>query len=207
MCVDSVVMVAQLQPGDYFGELAIVDPTASWRAATVIAAGAVELLRLSQAAVHSVLSSEKCMEVLEVAKRLYSHKNSLRSSPLVLGAVGALWNLMVAASRELAETRAGAAGRWELMRLGAEEMVTREGYTEIHLRISKVLNAAFKLETAKAIASKDWVEDITAFSGDSSVDVWLEEVSVSLSLGVFVSVCLCLSVSMAVVSCVTYRLT
>lgn len=188
--VDGVGMVMQLQPKDYFGELAIVDAPASWRAATVKTTGPTELLRLSQAAVHSLLSSEKCKEVLQLSKRTYSKLQRLRASPMVLDVIGALWNLMVSASRELAEAKAGAAGRWELMRQrdAEKDIVTREGYTEIHLRISKVLKAAFDLEAAKEIASKDWAEDITAFSGDSAVNIWLEEVKKKLRAATTTSV-------------------
>ena len=39
-----------------------------------------------------------------------------------------------------------------------------------------VLKMMNSVEMAKEIASKDWAEDITAFSGDSSVNIWLEQV-------------------------------
>ena len=66
----------------------------------------------------------------------------------MLDVIRALWRLMVAASRDYAaEVMSGAVGRWEKMRQETqeEEVVTREGYTEMHLRISKVLRAAFDL--------------------------------------------------------------
>ena len=54
--------------------------------------------------------------------------------------------------------------------------VNREGYRNFHLRVSKSLEARFDMATAEAVANKDWAEDITAFSGDSTDLVWLEEV-------------------------------
>jgi hypothetical protein len=59
---------------------------------------------------------------------------------------------------------------------GRLNAVNREGYRELHLRVSKALSVTFDLEGAQAIANKDWAEDITAFSGDSKDLVWLEEV-------------------------------
>lgn len=53
--IEGVGAVAQLQPKDYFGELAIIDAPASWRMATVKTTGFTTLLRLSQGSVHGFL--------------------------------------------------------------------------------------------------------------------------------------------------------
>ena len=50
----------------------------------------------------------------------------------------------------------------------------------MHLRISKVLVFGFSLETATDMATNDWAEDITAYSGDSKIDIWLEELKKKL---------------------------
>ena len=50
----------------------------------------------------------------------------------------------------------------------------------MHLRISKSLDSTFDFETAENVANTDWAEDITAFSGDSGVTIWLEEVKKKL---------------------------
>jgi len=181
--IEGIGVVATLKPKDYFGELAIVDAPASWRAATVKTTGPTSLLRLSQGSVHGFLGGEKCRTLLVVDEQKYDQQKKLRASPLVLDVIRTLWLLMVNASRDYAEERmSGAAGRWEKMRQETqeEEVVTREGYTEMHLRISKVLRAAFNILQAKEIASKDWAEDITAFSGDSAVNIWLEELKKKL---------------------------
>jgi Ca2+-binding EF-hand superfamily protein len=81
-----------------------------------------------------------------------------------------------------AETRAGVRLYWDLMvmesvRFGGNGCdVNREGYRNFHLRVSKSLEARFDMATAEAVANKDWAEDITAFSGDSTDLIWLEEV-------------------------------
>ena len=49
-------------------------------------------------------------------------------------------------------------------------------YSPVHLRISKSLAVNFDFQTASNVANTDWAEDITAFSGDSGVTIWLEEV-------------------------------
>ena len=54
--------------------------------------------------------------------------------------------------------------------------MTREGYIQMHLRTSKALSASFNLNNAEDMANGDWAEDITAFSGDTSTSIWLEEV-------------------------------
>eukprot|EP01052_Picozoa_sp_SAG31_P039963 SAG31_NODE_5670_length_2392_cov_1.739206_1_plen_158_part_00 len=57
-----------------------------------------------------------------------------------------------------------------------DSTVTRSGYVAMHMRVSKALDAAFDVEKADHVANADWAEDITAFSGDSSASIWLEEV-------------------------------
>ena len=72
-------------------------------------------------------------------------------------------------------------GRWQrLKRATIGGAVTREGYISMHLRISKVLVFGFSLETATDMATNDWAEDITAYSGDSKIDIWLEELKKKL---------------------------
>ena len=79
-------------------------------------------------------------------------------------------------------TRAGVHMYWELMVMesvrhgGNGVQVNREGYRNFHLRVSKSLEVMFDMHTAEAVANKDWAEDITAFSGDSTDLIWLEEV-------------------------------
>ena len=190
--IKGVGMVKELLVGDCFGELAIVDAPASYRSATVTTMGPTELLKLSQSSVHRLLSSEKCKEALAVDAGVYDQRAKLRSSKLVDHEVRRLWDVMVSESMRLEAgtlahrkeaKREGVAGRWRRLRQASRlslQKVTRPGYTEMHLRISKFLRASFGLEMAISIAQTDWAEDITAYSGDSVVDIWLEELKKKL---------------------------
>ena len=186
------ITISELVVGDCFGELAIVDAPASYRSATVTTMGPTELLKLSQSSVHRLLSSEKCKEALAVDAGVYDQRAKLRSSKLVDHEVRRLWDVMVSESMRLEAgtlahrkeaKREGGAGRWRRLRNATRlslQKVTRPGYTEMHLRISKFLRASFGLEMAISIAQTDWAEDITAYSGDSVVDIWLEELKKKL---------------------------
>ena len=199
--VKGIGLVNQLQEGDYFGEVAIVDAPASYRTATVKATLPTTCLRISQGNVHRTLTAEKCKDVLQYEKHRYDARAALKKSPLIDAAVGKLWTLMVFESARLdaANPRLAAAQHdnptdaagfgkkgpsvWNRARKATvkkEQNVTREGYTQMHLRISKVLNQSTDLDSAMAIAGIDWAEDITAYSGDSKVDIWLEEVKKKL---------------------------
>ena len=145
-------------------------------------------LRLSQANVHRLLKSEKCAEALSYNRGAYDERAALRASPKINAAIDKLWTLMVFESARLGvnvvmQQKQGAKGRWRRARaatMRAYQTVTREGYTQMHLRISKVLKASFDLDNAMAIAGVDWAEDITAYSGDSKLNIWLEEVKKKL---------------------------
>ena len=88
-------------------------------------------------------------------------RGRVRTDERVVGTIRMYWNLMVAES-----VKYGSNG----------EDVNREGYRNFHLRVSKSLASNFDMDTAEAVANKDWAEDITAFSGDSKDLIWLEEV-------------------------------
>ena len=105
-----------------------------------------------------------------VAKGTYDKRSRLRASELVRKATLKLWQLMVSESTRLSEhTTKTAVGRWQrLKRATIGGAVTREGYISMHLRISKVLVFGFSLETATDMATNDWAEDITAFSGEGA---------------------------------------
>lgn len=120
--------------------------------------------------------------MLVVAKGTYDKRSRLRASELVRKATLKLWQLMVSESTRLSEhTTKTAVGRWQrLKRATIGGAVTREGYISMHLRISKVLVFGFSLETATDMATNDWAEDITAYSGDSKIDIWLEELKKKL---------------------------
>jgi len=156
--------VAEVGPGDNFGELAVLNSAP--RKATVKTIPGTEplvCLRLHQGDVKRLLSSERCAEALASVAAEYGKAEQLKVSEVVAKPLRKYWELMVTESARLA----GSAG---------EGQVTREGYVQMHLRVSKALKAGFDLKTAENIANMDWAEDITAFSGDAGVDIWLEEV-------------------------------
>lgn len=135
--------------------------------------GTVECLRLSQKDVARVLSAERCAVSLESVTGAYKNVQTLKASEVVAKPLRKFWELMVHESAQIAGGAELSAGE-----------VTREGYTQMHLRISKSLQPGFSLAQASDVANADWAEDITAFSGDSGARTAL-----------FLCVCVCRSVS------------
>jgi CRP-like cAMP-binding protein/Ca2+-binding EF-hand superfamily protein len=177
-------LVTTLEPGQHFGELAIVYAPASWRTASVRATGETKCLKLSQNDVHRLLTSDQCAELLANGKHVYDARQRLRASELVKEATMKLWRLMVSESNRLSQSMVGGQGnaaRWQRLRrstLGGA--VTRDGYAAMHLRISRAVTSDFSYQEAKDMAEADWAEDINAFSGDSKINVWLEAVKTRL---------------------------
>lgn len=173
-------LVATLEPGQYFGELAIVDAPASWRTATVKTVGITRCLRLRQKDVHRLFTSTKLQELIVASRGVYDKRQQLRASELVKAPIVKLWQLMVAESNRISQIEVGGqtcVARWQRVRRSTcGGAVTRAGYTSMHLRISKAVTNAFTLEEAKRVAYNDWAEDITAYSGDSKVNIWLEAI-------------------------------
>ena len=158
--------VAQLEVGDIFGELSVL--TGETRQATIrtsqeIGSGEVILLQLQRQNVKDILSEEKRAQALALGKEQYEEINALKSAPEVTEVVRKFWELMVVES-----TRLGSGA--------CSGLVTREGYIQMHLRTSKALSASFDIASGEDMANADWAEDITAFSGDTTTSVWLEEV-------------------------------
>ena len=83
-------------------------------------------------------------------------RQRLRRAPGVVAIIREFWDIMVMESAKFD--------------LGiVTGCVNREGYRNLHLRVSKALAASFDLGNAESMADKDWAEDITSFSGDSKV--------------------------------------
>lgn len=176
-------LVATLEPGEYFGELAIV-AAASRRTATVKATSGTRCLRLRQRDVRWLLTSTKYAPLIAATTDVYDKRQRLRASEKVKAPIEKIWQLMVSESNRISEAAPGgqsSVARWQrLRRAGLGGAITRDGYTSMHLRIAKVVTKPFSLEEAKQIAAADWVEDISAFSGDSKVNIWLEAVKTRL---------------------------
>ena len=90
-------------------------------------------------------------------------QGKLRRSKRVRACVRRLWDLMVAASSD------GASPSSE---------VTRKGYREIHSRVAKSLMEEGDFDEAQAasLAERDWVEDISRFTGTAHITIWLDTI-------------------------------
>jgi Ca2+-binding EF-hand superfamily protein len=183
--VESVGRVNELTDGEMFGEAALVSETC-YRTSTVKTTGPAVLLRLAQDDWHRVLSDERCLEVLSKAVVDYDARQKLRASPKIDFVMRKYYEIMVVESARLLNVKAKAElrpthARWQMLRTQVDgTRVSREAYTHLHLIIAKCLHADFDRDEAVATAQKEWVEDIVAFSGDSSVNVMLEELKISL---------------------------
>ena len=165
-------LVAQLDQDSYFGELAVL--TGEARKATIRTSQEegsddVVMLRLDRVDVQRLLTTTQRDEALAIGQGKYSKMATLKSAPEWVTVVEKFWALMVSVSKSLAGSESAGSG-----------MVTREGYIQLHLRTSKAMSATFSIDDAQDSANDDWCEDITAFSGDSTASVWLEEVKKKL---------------------------
>ena len=91
--------------------------------------------------------------------------HKIESNRKVAKEIERLWKLMVSESCRLR----GAP-------VLPDSTVARAGYVAMHMRVSKALDEHFDASQADHVANADWAEDITAFSGDSTASIWLEEV-------------------------------
>lgn len=199
--VQKVGRLRELRPPDFFGELALlhhVPRTASVRTTeptVCLSLAQPDFLRL----VNSGPISQEARAAIQQGAESYGKRAALRASPLIAASVLRLWELMVEVSTTLvlarddnAEAfakRSRASTLWEaLRRKHGQGFVNREGYTQMHLRISATLQHDFSYDDGADSAAKDWAEDITAFSGDKAVDVWLEEVKKTLKDATFKTV-------------------
>ena len=103
----------------------------------------------------------------------------LRRNKVIRACIARLWDLMVAESMRIRR----AAGEEPTVEEGASQassvpQVSREGYRQVHMRMSKVLapKDAFDNSSAVALADQDWAEDIAKYSGSSHIMVWLDEI-------------------------------
>jgi CRP-like cAMP-binding protein/Ca2+-binding EF-hand superfamily protein len=170
--------VKEYGPGDFFGELGVVGGSTALRKATVRTVPSkvgdrttVDCLRLAQNDVERIMArdSSSVRDAINNSLEAYRKAESLKVSEVVAAPLRKFWDLMVIESALLSRISGGTEG-------GTEGQVTREGYEQMHLRVSKSLAVGFNLQAAKNSANQDWAEDITAFSGDAGVSIWLEEV-------------------------------
>ena len=91
-------------------------------------------------------------------------RSGLRASAAVQSAIRKFWALMVAESSRITPNENG--------------VVTREGYSELHLRVSLALSSAdwADMATSKNIAHTDWTSDIATFAGFDAASIWLQEI-------------------------------
>ena len=153
--VQKVGRLRELNPKDYFGELAVLHHVP--RTASVRTTGPTVCLRLRQAEVVRLLNSgavaSASREILEKGFDAYGHRQQLRGSELIKQSTLRFWDLMVKLSTKLVAARdegsegsgvvmkrSSASARWEAVRRASGQgFVNREGYTAMHLCVSKVL--------------------------------------------------------------------
>ena len=156
--VQKVGRLRELNPKDYFGELAVLHHVP--RTASVRTTAPTVCLRLRQAEVVSLLNSgamaPASREALEKGFDAYGHRQQLRGSELIKKSTLRFWDLMVGLSTKLVAVRGDeasgvamkrslASARWEaIRRASGQGFVNREGYTAMHLCISKVLQCVLR---------------------------------------------------------------
>ena len=145
--------------------------------AALTAAGAVAAM----AGPGDPATAELQMMSMKLASRLSTDESlresgALRRSRAIREEIRRLWDLMEAESSRIAalEERPNAA---------ADEPrpeVTRDGYRQVHMRISRALcdptEGVADERKAMALADKDWAGDISRFSGTAHIVVWLAAV-------------------------------
>ena len=121
------------------------------------------------------------MMAMKLASRLSSDESlresgALRRSRPIREEIRRLWDLMEMESSRIAALRHPNGG-------GADEPgpeVTRDGYRQVHMRISRALcdptEGVADERKAMALADKDWAGDISRFSGTAHIVVWLAAV-------------------------------
>ena len=160
-----------------------LDATAARLRKAEASGDAIEILASMQAATalelpQGVNPSPEVVDAMRDLRRLINSDpalrrlDELRNSRRVRGEVRRFWDLMVHESEMIAFTETGVRPE------SSGDVVTREGYTQMHMRLAKVLmeRGDFKAEEAKSIADSDWAEDISRFSGTNHITVWLDEI-------------------------------
>eukprot|EP01043_Picozoa_sp_COSAG02_P053387 COSAG02_NODE_5886_length_3963_cov_3.104555_1_plen_618_part_01 len=126
-------------------------------------------------------TSELQMMAMKLAQRLSSDESlretgALRRSRAIREEIQRLWDLMVMESARIAAESDELAGAPATQR----PEVSREGYREMHTRISRALcdpsEGFADKRKALALADKDWAGDISRFSGTAHIVVWLAAV-------------------------------
>eukprot|EP01043_Picozoa_sp_COSAG02_P010326 COSAG02_NODE_361_length_23829_cov_82.704509_4_plen_1094_part_00 len=121
------------------------------------------------------------MMSMQLASRLANDESlretgALRRSRAIREEIKRLWDLMVMESARIAAESTELVGA----AAGQRPEVTRDGYREMHIRISRVLcdpsEGFTDARKALTLADKDWAGDITRFSGTAHIVVWLAAV-------------------------------
>lgn len=182
--VQGVGRVRELEEGDVFGELAILQSPYCWRTATVKTMDMRTVVwALSQEDVFRLIPVQRREETLAKCQQTYDKRAQLRKSELVAKEIDRFWDLLVEFTKATHESH-NADGKkshrpdfWRaLQRTIGRGQITKDAYSQMHLRISKVLapGPEFDVKEAMEVTRHDWAEDITAFAGDMSSSVYVE---------------------------------
>ena len=158
--------VSEYSGGDHFGELALLSDEV--RKASVRATSAVKCWTLDKATFIMHIPSH-----LFENEHVISIREGLRTAPGVTGVIdrywGVFWDTLEDASRPT----------WSPQRQNNAKIL-REQYVQLHTRLNKALSQAFAEQAAVLDATKDWAEDISAFSGESKDVIWLQDLKIKL---------------------------
>ena len=176
--VQKVGRLREMEPGECFGELAILQAPRNWRTATITTTDLCTVVfSLSQRDVFRLIPEQRRAETLGSVNPHYDERMQLRTSQRCLQCIDKFWEASKHCSSQLLESANRNPNYWgSIRRTLGKGMITQAAYEQLSFRLTKVLceEKDFSMKKAVKIAKRDWCEDITAFSGDCSSSVVIE---------------------------------
>ena len=200
--VRGVGRVATLQPGEMFGEVALLrDEGQCYRTATVVTASMKTVVfSLHRDVAFRLVTIKQAEAMLKQGQTLYDIRAALRSSGQAAAHVNQFWDVLRRHTRALEQTQHDAqkcdpqstrldstVRRWKIVRAadlgkGARGTISRQAYEDFHLRLFRVLTKEedFDMKKAAAMASDDWFIDIAYAANNAAISPWMEKAKMKL---------------------------
>ncbi len=186
--IKNVGRVRELEEGEIFGELAVLQSPYHYRTATVTTVDIETVVwALTQEDVYRLIPFQRRKDTLAKCQHTYDERASIRTSSHIVQEIDRFWNLVYTYSQSLHEsdkdrTKSNPDFWRALKRTLSRGQIQRKAYEELHIRISKVLapGPTFSVQKALQVTEHDWCEDITAFDGEASSSVHIELVKEKL---------------------------